>query len=105
MFYLFVAILIQTHLVDRQGGKLPLMGNITKDETRRFIIPEGGQPQLGNKGDDILLIKDGEIIHQVSYPKAGSGHIFQFDKPGGGVVVPPGSGEPEPVLPPGADPC
>ncbi len=98
-------------VADKQGGVEPLGGVLTPGATRRFVLPKNSEVKLGNKGDEIVLQREGKELHRVSYTSAGAGEIFNFANPctgpgggGGGNGDGGGGGGGGGVLP-NADPC
>ncbi|MEM9549272.1 MAG: DNA/RNA non-specific endonuclease [Bacteroidota bacterium] len=68
-------------LRDKQGGTLNLNGFIEGKSAKTVMLAKNSPIKLGNNGDEIILFKGDEIIHNVDYPKAGSGQVLLFDKP------------------------
>lgn len=77
---------------DRQSGNEPLDGSIAADGKRWITLSDDSRVKLANGGDLIRLVdRSGNVVHEVSYPRAGSGDIITFEAPVGGG---PGGGPP-----------
>lgn len=86
-------------LQDRQDGSEPLDGGIDAGGKRWITLASNSRVKLSNSGDLIRLVdRDGAVVHEVSYPRAGSGDVLTFDAPAGGGGGNAGGGDP------GADP-
>lgn len=105
-------------LADRQGGRQDLSGPLSARTALKIFLTADSPVKLSNSGDEIILLRQGEVVHQVSYTTAGSGEILRFQSPqvipetpgggtGGGTGGGPcgGSGGGPAVLLPDADPC
>ena len=71
---------------DRQGGQHALSGRLSGGDTVRVILPADSPIKLGNSGDDIKLIFEGGLVHEVTYTRANSGQYLRFDPPVGEPV-------------------
>lgn len=96
-------------LRDRQGGQVPLSGTIDRGALRRVRLAAGAGLQLGNAGDDIRLMHGADVVHEVSYERAGRGEVIRFANPygedDGGPDAPGCGGGLPPETPLEADPC
>ena len=68
-------------LADRQGGKHALAGLLSAGATHRAFIPADSPLQLGNGGDEIILLHNNQERQRVSYTSAGAGEVIQFQMP------------------------
>lgn len=68
-------------LMDKQNGVLRLAGNLSSNDKLKVFIPKDSNIQLSNSSEEIKLLLNEEVTHQVSYVNAGSGEIIQFNAP------------------------
>ena len=67
---------------DRQGsGRHQLIGSIAAGDTLKIVFPEDSPVKLSNSSDDIKLLLEEDIVHEVSYRNASSGKVFLFESP------------------------
>ena len=79
-------------------GEVALAGALAAGATRRVVLPAGSPIRLANSGDEILLRRNGTLLHRVGYQRAGAGEVFVFDSPcAAGTAVGAGLAD--------ADPC
>jgi hypothetical protein len=68
-------------IADKQGGRHELGGVLSSGATRREVLPGDSPVKLANQGDEIILLHNETVLHQVSYEGAGSGEVIRFQPP------------------------
>lgn len=71
----------QYRIEDVHGGKFQLSGVISPKKKVKKFIPKNNAVKLSNNGDSVKLFFENQLIHEVSYTKAGSGEVITFDAP------------------------